>query len=166
MTGSGDNNATNTSAGGALTEAELQGWLYDCFKYTDTLYLFCGELGLQCFDNWGRGKLRMLPSDRSYGLHITEYPLSGRMAYIIDATRILEAGPGSSMTDMQDEIWALDLADIKFLWYTGGETKLTTNVQNPKPGVNKREDLVQSQFSMELGNAKRHGRMYGITGVG
>jgi len=166
LTGGGDGNCTNTNADGALTEAELQGWLYDCFKYTDTLYLFCGEYGLQCFDNWARGKLKMVPSDRSYGLNITEYPLSGRMAYIVDASRILEAGPQSGGTDFSDEIWALDLADIKFLWYTGGGTKLTTNVQNPKAGVNRREDLYQSQFTLEVGNAKRHGRMYGITGVG
>ena len=57
LTGDGDGNATNTNIGGALTESAFQAWLFDCFKYTDTLYLFCGEYGLQCMDNWARGKL-------------------------------------------------------------------------------------------------------------
>lgn len=166
LTGSGDGNATNTNIGGALTESAFQSWLFDCFKYTDTLYLFCGEYGLQAVDNWSRGKLRMLPSDKSYGLNITEYPLAGRMAYIVDATRVLEQGAASAGTDYDGYIVALDLADIKFLWYAGEEMKLHTAVQPAKEGLNRREDIYQGQFTLEVGNAKRHGVAYGITGVG
>jgi len=166
LTGSGDGNATNTNIGGALTESAFQSWLFDCFKYTDTLYLFCGEYGLQSVDNWARGKLKMVPSDRSYGLNITEYPLAGRMAYIVDATRVLEQGAATAGADYDGYIVALDLADIKFLWYTDEEMKLHTAIQNPKPGLNRREDAYQGQFSLEVGNSKRHGIAYGITGVG
>lgn len=166
LTGDGDGNATNTNIGGALTESAFQSWLFDCFKYTDTLYLFCGEYGLQAMDNWARGKLNMVPKDKSYGLNITEYPLSGRMAYIIDATRVLEQGAATAGADYDGYIVALDLADIKFFWYKGEEMKLHTAVQNPKPGLNKREDVYQGQFTLQVGNSKRHGLAYGITGVG
>lgn len=162
----GDGNATNTNIGGALTESAFQSWLYNAFKYTDTLYLFCGKYGLQAMDNWARGKLQMLPKDRSYGLNITEYPLSGRMAYIIDATRVLEVGADSDYTDYDGYIVALDLADIKFFWYTGEEMKLHTNLQTAKESLNQREDGYQAQFTLEVGNAKRHAIAYGITGVG
>ena len=160
----GDGNATNTNIGGALTESALQSWLFDCFKYTDTLYLFCGEFGLQAIDNWARGKLNMVPKDKSYGLNITEYPLAGRMAYIVDATRVLEDSTGT--TDYDGYIVALDLADIKFYWYKGEEMKLHTAVQPAKEGLNQREDIYQGQFTLEVGNAKRHGIAYGISSVG
>lgn len=162
--GTGDGNATNTNIGGALTESAFQSWLFDAFKYTDTLYLFCGEYGLQAIDNWARGKLKMVPADKSYGLNITEYPLAGRMAYIVDATRVLEDSTGT--TDYDGYIVALDLADIKFLWYKGEEMKLHTAVQPEKEGLNQREDIYQGQFTLEVGNAKRHAIAYGISGVG
>lgn len=161
-----DGGVTAENISGALTESAFQSWLYEAFKYTDTLYLFCGKYGLQAVDNWARGKLKMLPSDRSYGLNITEYPLSGRVAYIVDATRVLEAGLDEDKTGYQGYIVALDLADIKFFWYKGEEIKLHTAIQNPKPGLNSREDAYQGQFTIELGNAKRHHIAYGITGVG
>lgn len=166
LTGDGDGQATNTNIGGALTESAFQSWLFDCFKYTDTLYLFCGEYGLQAMDNWARGKLNMVPKDKSYGLNITEYPLSGRMAYIVDATRVLEQGAASAGADYDGHIVALDLEDIQFFWYEGEEMKLHTAIQNPKPGLNKREDIFQGQFTLQVGNAKKHGIAYGITGVG
>ena len=108
----------------------------------------------------------MVPKDKSYGLHITEYPFSGRMAYIIDATRVLEQGAATAGADYDGYIVALDLEDIQFFWYEGEEMKLHTAVQNPKPGLNKREDVYQGQFTLQVGNAKRHGIAYGITGVG
>lgn len=161
-----DGGVTANNIGGALTESAFQSWLYDAFKYTDTLYLFCGEYGLQAVDNWARGKLDMVPTSDSYGLNITKYPLSSRMAYIVDATRVLEAGAGSGMTDYDGYIVALDLADIKFFWYKGEEMSLHTAIQTPKVGLNRREDAYQGQFTIELGNAKRHHIAYGITGVG
>lgn len=160
-----DGESTDTDINGALTESAFQSWLFDAFKYTDTLYLFCGKYGLQAIDNWARGKLRMLPSDRSYGLNITEYPLAGRMAYIIDATRVLEASP-SGETDYEGTIVALDLADIKFFWYVDQSVKLYTNLQTAKQSLNQREDGYQAQFTIEMGNAKRHAICDGITGVG
>lgn len=166
LTGSGDGNATNTNIGGALTESAFQTWLFDGFKYTDTLYLFCGEYGLQCIDNWARGKLQMVPKDKSYGLNISQYPLAGRMAYIIDATRLLEAGADADKTDYEGYIVALDLSDIKFFWYTNQATKLYTHVETAKQAPNRREDMYQSQFTLEVGNSKRHAIAYGITGVG
>ena len=166
LTGSGDGQASTSTSVGALTESAFQSWLFDCFKYTDTLYLFCGEYGLQAVDNWSRGKLKMLPSDKSYGLNITEYPLAGRMAYIVDATRVLEQGSATAGADYDGYIVALDLADIKFFWYKGEEMKLHTAVQPAKEGLNRREDIYQAQFTIEVGNAKRHGVMSGITGVG
>ena len=108
----------------------------------------------------------MVPKDKSYGLNITEYPLSGRMAYIVDATRVLEQGAATAGADYDGYIVALDLADIKFFWYAGEEMKLHTAIQNAKPGLNKREDIYQGQFTLQVGNSKRHGIAYGITGVG
>jgi len=166
LTGAGDGQAHTSTSVGTLTESAFQSWLFDCFKYTDTLYLFCGEYGLQAVDNWARGKLQMLPKDKSYGLNITEYPLAGRMAYIVDATRVLEAGADATKADYEGHIVALDLADIKFFWYTGEEMKLHTAVQPAKEGLNTREDVYQGQFTLEVGNSKRHGVAYGITGVG
>lgn len=161
-----DGESINTNIGGALTESAFQSWLFDCFKYTDILYLFCGEYGLQAVDNWSRGKLQMVPKDKSYGLNITEYPLAGRMAYIVDATRVLEHGAATAGTHYNGYIVALDLADIKFFWYTGEEMKLHTNLQTAKESLNQREDGYQAQFTVEMGNAKRAGIAYGITGVG
>jgi len=160
-----DGESTDTDINGALTESAFQSWLFDAFKYTDTLYLFCGKYGLQAIDNWARGKLKMVPSDKSYGLNITEYPLAGRMAYIVDATRVLEASP-SGETDYEGTIVALDLADIKFFWYVDQTVKLYTNLETAKQALNQREDGFQCQFTIEMGNAKRHSIADGITGVG
>lgn len=165
-TTSPDGEATDTNIGGALTESAFQSWLFDCFKYNDTLYLFCGEYGLQAIDNWARGKLKMVPSDKSYGLNITEYPLAGRMAYIVDATRVLEQGAASAGTDYDGYIFALDLSDIKFFWYVDQAVSLHTNLQTAKQSLNQREDGYQCQFTIEMGNAKKHGIARGITGVG
>jgi len=162
---SGDGNA-NTTEATTLTEATWQAFLAEEFKYVDTCYVFMSEIIQRCVDNWARGKLQMAPESKIYGLNITEYPMTGKRALLIDARRVLEDGAASTLTDFGGYAVALDLSDIKLLWYPNQTPKLTTHVETAKQALNRREDASQCQFTIEVGDSKRHAVLKGVTTIG
>lgn len=165
LTGSGDGNANTTSAT-TLTEATWQTFLSEEFKYVDTCYVFMSELIQRCMDNWSRGKLRLAPESKTYGMNITEYVMTGKRALLVDARRVLEDGADTSLTDFGGYAVALDLSDIKLLWYPDQQPKLTTHVETAKQALNRREDASQCQFTLEVGDSKRHAVLSGVTTIG
>lgn len=165
LTGSGDG-AANTTSATTLTEATWQAFLAEEFKYVDTCYVFMSELIQRCMDNWSRGKLRLAPESKTYGMNITEYVMTGKRALLIDARRVLEDGAATTLTDFGGYAVALDLSDIKLLWYPGQEPKMTTHVETEKQRLNRREDASQCQFTLEVGDSKRHAVLSGVTTIG
>jgi len=165
LTGSGDGSANTTSAT-TLTEATWQTFLSEEFKYVDTCYVFMSELIQRAMDNWSRGKLRLAPESKTYGMNITEYVMTGKRALLIDARRVLEDGADAAMTDFGGYAVALDLSDIRLLWYKGQEPKLTTHIETAKQALNRREDANQCQFTLEVGDSKRHSVLSGVTTIG
>lgn len=165
LTGSGDGNANTTSAT-TLTEATWQAFLAEEFTYVDECWVFMSEIVQRCVDNWARGKLRLAPESKTYGLNITEYPMTGKRALLIDARRVLEDGADSTLTDFGGYAVALDLSDITLLWYPGQEPKLTTHLETAKQALNRREDGAQAQFTIEVGDSKRHAVLSGVTTIG
>jgi hypothetical protein len=165
LTGSGDGNANTTSAT-TLTEATWQTFLSGEFTYVDECWVFMSEIIQRAVDNWARGKLRLAPESKEYGLKITEYPMTGKRALLIDARRILEDGADADKTDFGGHAVALDLSDIKLLWYPGGEPKLNTHIETAKQSLNRREDAYQAQFTIEVGDSKRHSVLSGVSAIG
>lgn len=165
LTGSGDGNANTTSAT-TLTEATWQAFLAEEFKYVDTCYVFMSELVQRALDNWSRGKLRLAPESKTYGMNITEYVMTGKRALLIDARRVLEDGADAAKTDFGGYAVALDLSDIKLLWYPGQEPKLYTHLETAKESLNRREDGNQAQFTIEVGDSKRHAVLSNVTTIG
>ncbi len=165
LTGSGDGNANTTSAT-TLTEPTWQAFLAEEFKYVDTCYVFMSELIQRAVDNWARGKLQMAPESKVYGLNITEYPMTGKRALLIDARRVLEDGADAAKTDFGGYAVALDLSDIQLLWYPDMQPKLFTHVETEKQRLNRREDANQAQFTIEVGDSKRHSVLSGVTTIG
>lgn len=92
--------------------------------------------------------------------------MTGKRALLIDARRVLEDGADAAMTDFGGYAVALDLSDIRLLWYTGQEPKLTTHVETAKQALNRREDANQCQFTLEVGDSKRHSVLSGVTTIG
>lgn len=165
LTGTGGSDAHTTSAT-TLTEATWQAFLAEEFTYVDTCYVLCSEIVQRAIDNWSRGKLQMAPESKVYGLNITEYPMTGKRALLIDARRVLENGADAAETDFGGYAVALDLSDIKLLWYPDQTPKLTTHVETAKQALNRREDAAQCQFTLEVGESKRHAILSGVTTIG
>ncbi len=165
LTGNGDG-AANTTSASTLTEATWQAFLAEEFTYVDTCYVFMSELISRCVDNWSRGKLRLAPESKVYGMNITEYVMAGKRALLVDARRVLENGADAALTDFGGYAVALDLDDIKLLWYPDQTPKLTTHVETAKQALNRREDANQCQFTLEVGNAKNHAVLSGVTTIG
>ena len=165
LTGAGEGSANTTSAS-TLTEATWQAFLAEEFKYVDTCYVFMSELIQRAMDNWSRGKLRLAPESKTYGMNITEYVMTGKRALLIDARRVLEDGADAALTDFGGYAVALDLSDITLLWYPDMQPKLFTHVETEKQRLNRREDANQAQFTIEIGDSRRHSVLSGVTAIG
>jgi len=146
-----------TNVGGNLTETAWEAWLRKCFRYgsSDKIVFAC-PLIISAVSVWAAGKLRMLPSDQTYGIHIMEYLSPHGRVRLVNHVLFEQGYDGYAFCIDMDNIWYRPL--------NGRDTKLLRDIQNP--GADKILDEYLTEAGLQLDLEKTHGMMYGVTGIG
>lgn len=141
------------AGGNPLTETLFESFLEQVFQYgNSTKYLFAAPKIISYINTWARGKLQLLPKDKTYGINVSQYLSAHGELYIINAKKIFNITPWNSMAIVID----LD----KIVPVTLRPTKLRTNIQNPDE--DKEIDEYIGEYSIKVYNEKCHGVLMNV----
>ncbi|OGZ28229.1 MAG: hypothetical protein A2562_00130 [Candidatus Nealsonbacteria bacterium RIFOXYD1_FULL_39_11] len=145
-----------TDAGGTLTETEFEAWLRTGFRYgSNTKYLFAAPILVSAISTWARGKLQMLPKDKTYGIAVTQFLSPHGTVNIVNMKLF------SEVTTYAGYGYLLDLDGLAYRYLTDSDTKLKTNIQaNDADGE---EDEYISEIGFQLEHEKKGSWLYNMT---
>ncbi len=138
-----------------LTFPDLENWLEDVFQHTssgDSRTLFCAPQVITAFDALGEDRLKLVPSDKTYGITVNQFQTSHGILNIVKH-RLLEDGSGGAGYGS----WGLAV-DVKTLTVrplTGGTTKLLTDRQSP--GIDGWIDEYLTEQGLQMTNPEVNG---------
>lgn len=144
-------------AGAALSEPDLEVWLESVFAHVasgDSRVLFCSPAVVTAFDQLAAERIRLVPSDKTYGIAVKQFLTSHGTLNIVKH-RLLDG----SLYDAG--AFAVDPKMLSLRTLSGGSTKLLMDRQGP--GVDGWIDEYLSEVGLQLTNPEVHGT---ITGVG
>jgi hypothetical protein len=142
-------------AGSSLSEPDLEGWLEDIFAHTssgDSRVLFCSPQVITAIDQLAADRIRLVPSDKTYGIAVKQW-LTGHGTLNIIKHRLLEFGAGGD--GYGDWAFAVDPKMLKMRTLSGGSTKLLMNRQGN--GVDGWVDEYLTEVGLQLTNPEVHG---------
>ena len=143
-------------ASSTLTEAEFETFLETLFKHGSTSkYLFASAKVLSAINLWARGKLQMVPTDKTYGINITRY-LSAHGELLVIKHPLLEGAIYGGMA------WGLDMETLTYRFLQNRDTFLKSNVQDPDEDA--RKDQYISEVGLEMKQEERSALLKGVTG--
>ena len=155
-----------TDVAGSLSESTWTGWLGDLYTYQSDKprYVFASYYLLKALSTWAGGKLKLVPSDKTYGIAINEYlhPF-GAPCYLLNARRMLSYGEETANVAYEGYNFGLCLDELKLRPQEGLNTQIKTNIQDP--GSRRRRDKITSYLSLEVRLPELHGILHGITGI-
>lgn len=145
-----------TDMGGAMTEIEFEAFTRQLFRYGSSVkYLFGSPLVISSLSFWGRGKLYMVPRDKTYGIAVTQYICPHGTLNIINNKIFGETTVYSGYG------FGIDLESIKYRYLANSDTKLKTNIQaNDADGE---EDEYISEVGFQLEHEKKCAQMTNVT---
>ena len=139
---------------GQMEEKDLESFCQTLFAYgSDTKFLFCSGAVLSAINSFARARLQTVPSDKTYGINMTQY-LNPHGELMLIKHRLLEGAIYGKMAI------ALDIANLKYRVLR--DTVLNTNTQ--APGVDGRIDEYITEATLEVGLEKTHGVIKGVSG--
>jgi hypothetical protein len=154
-------------AGGVLTENELEDWCADLFSKTasgDTRVLFASAKVISVVDQLAAGRLQMVPSDKTYGIAVSQYITSHGTLNIVK-NRLLEksgsTGPGAGGTFREERAFAVDPKMMTKRDFVNGSTRLRMDVQSP--GVDGWIDEYLSESGLQFTVPAVHGILKNVT---
>ena len=156
-------NGQNSTVG-TLTEAEFEKWLAKVFTYdSDTpRTVFASAIVMQALNAWGRDKIRLVPSDQTYGIQVSKYLSTLGDITIVPNHRTFEKDPDAAVTGYSGHAVALRLKDLAYKYLAnGGDTKLIEDVKDDFYGT---KDVYVTNCGLELKLVKMHGILDGVTG--
>lgn len=142
--------------GSSLSMPDLEGWMEDLFAHTasgDSRVLFCSPLVITAIDQLAAPDLRLVPSDRTFGITVRQL-LTGHGTLNIVKHRLLEFGP-SGTQGYGDYAFAVDPKMLRMRPLNGGSTKLLINRQSP--GTDGWVDEYLTEVGLQLTNPEVHG---------
>ena len=117
----------DTDANGTLTEAEWIAWVEKALKYgSDAKMIFCAPIFANALTSWAMGKLQIVKqTETSYGMRIVEYvhPVKGTVRLFVHE-KLFDKSPHDGMAV------CVDLANVKYRFLEGLDTKLYADIQN------------------------------------
>lgn len=151
-----------TAAGGVLTETEFENFLRTVFRYgSNTRYLLSAPLIISVVSQWAQGKLQMFPSDKTYGIAITQYVSPhGSLRLVKDV--LLEDNGASNVTYYGGYAYAIELEELVYRYLQNRDVTLETDIQ--LPGDDTYKDQYICEVGMEFHSEKKHGVLTGVTG--
>jgi hypothetical protein len=149
--------STNATTGvGALTLADFEDWLKTGFAYgSDTKVLFASGTLLSAISQLAGLRLQTVPSDTTYGISVKEYISPFGKVNIVFHRLLEEYYDGTGVL--------VDLANVKYRFLEGRDTKLKTNIQANDEDSEKDEYLTEC--GLEVGLEKTHALISGVTGI-
>ncbi|HHY44809.1 MAG TPA: DUF5309 domain-containing protein [Firmicutes bacterium] len=143
------------NASSELTEQEFEtSFCEPLFRYgSSSKLLVASSRVLSAINYWAKGKLQIVPKDKTYGVQIIRY-LSAHGELNIVKSKTLEKGYAG---------WAvgIDLENIVYRPLQGRDTKLKTNIQaNDLDGW---KDEYLTEFGMQVKLEKTHAVLKGVT---
>lgn len=142
-------------AGASLSEPDLEGWMEDIFHHTasgDSRVLFCSPPVITAIDQLAAERIRMVPSDKTYGIAVRQLMTAHGTLNIVKH-RLLENGTNGD--GYGDWALAVDPKKLKMRTLSGGSTKLLINRQGN--GVDGWVDEYLSETGLQFANAEVHG---------
>lgn len=146
---------------GTLTENELEDWLADVFDATsagDSRLLLASAKVCSVFDQLAAGRLQMVPSDKTYGIAVSQYQTSHGSLNIVKH-RLMESGTKDVLAG--ERAWAIDPKMLTMRTFVNGRTKLRTDVQ--VPGVDGWIDEYLTETGLQFKVPAVHGVLKNVT---
>ncbi len=141
-------NVTNL-LGNPLTESEWEAFLESGFLYgSDVKYVLCSSRVISYLSAWARNKIQTVSKDKTYGINVTEYLSPHGKVYLLNARKIFNASPWTTMALM------LDLVNLRYVVLGNRDTKLKTNIQ--APDEDQRIDEYLTECSIEIKMEETH----------
>jgi hypothetical protein len=142
-----------TDLSGTITEKLFETFLRSGFRYgSRRKYLFASRLLVSAISSWAQGKLRMLPTDETYGIAIAQY-LSPHGEVLIVCHDMLE-GTGTTNQEWGGYGYLLDLENVYYRPLQGRDTRLKMNIQAPDADSEKDEYITEC--GVQLVQEKTH----------
>lgn len=152
----------NQNMGGVMTESEIENWMAGFTNPTgegDSRLLMASALGITVIDQLAAGRLKTVPSDKTFGIAINQWVTShGRMNVV--KHRLLENGPGG--TGFGGYMIAVAVKRLAYRFIANRNTKLLIDRQAPGDDKWTDEYLTECGWQVELPAV--HGVATGITG--
>ena len=148
---------SNVSAdiNGTLTETEFEAFLRSGFRYgSKTKFLLAAPIYVSAISTWARGKLYMLPKDKTYGISITQYLSPHGTVNIINCPLFDE------VTTYGGYAFLVDLESIAYRFLANRDTRLKTHIEDNDADGEEDEYLTEAGF--ELKSQKKCSKMTGV----
>jgi hypothetical protein len=143
-----------------FNERNLTEYLEEAMRYGDggrggskTKYLYCGSRYITEIENWGKDRLRYIPSSDIYGLNAKAYHSFHGKIILVDHP--LFEGENA------DKAFLLDMNHLRYVYHQGRDTTLLRNRQGN--GVDGETHEWRSDVGLEITYAHAHGFWRGIS---
>lgn len=145
---------------GALTESLLDDFLRTAFRYgAKTKLFFAAPIVMQAINGFAKPKLRLVPSDKSYGITLTQYENAGRVILLHEHV-LMTNSDLNDFTGIGGEGILVDPEDVVARYLNGRFTLHNENIQSPDADA--RIDEYLSETGLELRQEAKHGLMTGV----
>lgn len=143
------------NAAGALHKDDFDGWLRDAMAYgSSTKFLFASPLVLAYINGWADAYMRTDPGAiKTWGVKYSTYTSPFGDINIVLNRNFLGPYAGQAIL--------LDMKELVYRYLNGLDIKLATDLQ-PK-NAHYLLDEYSGQIGLELHNAEKHARIYGVT---
>ena len=151
-----------TAVNGGLTEGVLDSIIRTAFRYgSKTKMLFGSPIVMQAINGFAKPRLQMVPSDKTYGISLTQYQNAGKNVMLHEHVLMTNSSL-NDFTGIGGTLLILDIEDIMARYLTGRFTVHNENIQaNDADG---RSDEYLSECGLELHQEAKHAEANGITG--
>lgn len=146
------------AAGGVLTEPEVETFAQTVFTATgagNSRTLFAAPLVVSVIDQLAAGRLRMIPSDETYGIAVNQW-ITSHGSFNIVKHRLLNVTPYTGYA------LAVDTQKIAYAKMRERDTMLREDVGTP--GDDGWTDEYLTECGFEVHNQTAHGVLTGVTG--
>jgi hypothetical protein len=140
---------------GNLTESVFREWLRALYENDPgaTRVIFMSRLVADVIDGWAGEKLRVVPKDKTYGIHVTEYISAVGSVYLIQHHLLTGDVYGGYAI-------GLVLKECSYRYLQTRDTKLMSNIQNND--VDGIEEEYLTECGLQLKHPEKHGILKGI----
>jgi len=139
------------ATGNVDTEAEFETWLESLFAHGNVeKYLFAASSVISMINQWAKGKLQVMPKDKTYGLSIVTFESPHGTLHMVKHPLLTGTTYGNYAV-------GLDLECLTYRYLSNRDTKLLTNRQGNDE--DSQVDEYLSEVGLQMEQESRHAIM-------